>query len=81
MSYINKSEAPDWLKTHYDFLIRTFWIGLLYGFVGAVLLVVAIGALILLFLLVWWIVRCVQGLNYLSKGQPVPNSKSWLFAS
>lgn len=81
MAYVNKDDAPDWLKTHYNFMIRTFWIGLLYSFVGFVLLVVAIGALILLFTLIWWIIRCVQGLNFLNKNQPVPKPESWLFAS
>lgn len=79
MAYVAKGDAPEWLKTHYIFLIRTFWIGLLYGFIGALLTIVMIGFLVLLFVLVWWIVRCVQGMNHLSKNQPVPNYQSWMF--
>lgn len=30
MAYISKDDAPDWVKTHYQFQIRTFWIGALY---------------------------------------------------
>jgi uncharacterized membrane protein len=80
MAYVSKSDAPDWLKTHYNFQIRTFWIGLLYAFIGGLLTIVAIGFLILLFVVIWWIVRCAQGLNYLSKDQPVANYRSWFFA-
>jgi uncharacterized membrane protein len=79
IAYVVKGDAPEWLKSHYSFLIRTFWIGLLIGFIGGVLTFVLIGFLILLFLLVWWIVRCVQGLNLLSKNQPVPNPQTWMF--
>jgi uncharacterized membrane protein len=79
MAYVSKGDAPEWLKTHYIFLIRTFWIGLLYAFIGALLTVVLIGFLVLLFAVVWWIVRCAQGLNLLSKNQPVPNYQTWMF--
>lgn len=34
MAYIYKSDAPEWLSSHYQFQIRTFWIGLLYLVVG-----------------------------------------------
>lgn len=79
MSYVSKDAAPDWLKTHYIFQIRTFWVGILFGCIGALLTVVLIGFLILLFVFVWWIVRCVQGLNYLGKDQAIPNYRSWMF--
>lgn len=79
MAYVVKAEAPDWLKSHYSFLIRTFWIGLLAAFIGWVLVFVLIGWLVLLGLLVWWIVRCVQGLSYLSKNAPIPNPQTWMF--
>jgi uncharacterized membrane protein len=79
MAYVSKTDAPEWLKSHYIFLIRTFWIGLLYTVIGIVLTVVVIGFLILLFALIWWIVRCAQGLNLLSKNQPVPNYQTWMF--
>ena len=34
LAYVNKDNAPEWLKSHYQFQIRTFWIGALYIFVG-----------------------------------------------
>ena len=79
MAYVNKDDAPDWLKSHYDFQIRTFWIGLLYCIVGAILSIVLIGFLVLLFWAVWLIVRVVKGFKYLEQRQPVPDATTWMF--
>ncbi len=79
MAYMNKGAAPEWLKTHYVFLIHTFWKGLLYGVIGAILTVVFIGFLVMLFVLVWWVIRCVKGLKLVRKKQPIPDPRGWLF--
>lgn len=79
MAYINKGDAPDWLKTHYQFQIRTFWIGFLYMFIGIILSFVLIGYFILLFWLVWLIVRCVKGMKALDKKEAHPNPTGWMF--
>ncbi|WP_020410580.1 DUF4870 family protein [Hahella ganghwensis] len=79
MAYIYKSDAPEWVQTHYRFQIRTFWIGLLYGFIGVVLSFFVIGYLVLLFVLIWLIVRCVKGLKALDQKQPVADPASWMF--
>lgn len=79
MAYVNKEGAPDWLYTHYRFQIRTFWIGLLYCVIGGILSIALIGFLVLLFWVVWLIVRVVKGFKYLEQRQPVPNVESWMF--
>lgn len=79
MAYINKNDAPEWLQTHYQFQIRTFWIGLLYGLIGLALTVVVIGFAILIFWVIWLIIRCVKGLKALDAKQPYPNPTSWMF--
>jgi uncharacterized membrane protein len=79
MAYLNRGQAPDAIKTHYQFQIRTFWIGLLFGFIGAITTIILIGWLLLLLLAIWWIVRCVKGMQYLGRGQPYPNPTTWLF--
>ena len=79
MAYVNRKDAPEWVQTHYQFQIRTFWIGLLYAVIGGILSVVGIGLLILLFYLVWLIVRCVKGLKALDKNEPIENPTSWMF--
>ena len=79
MAYVNKDDAPDWLKTHYQFQIRTFWIGALYLFTGLLFAQFFIGAIILLFTLLWLIVRCAKGFKYLDRGQAYPNPAGWWF--
>jgi len=79
MAYVNRSEAPFWVQTHYQVQIRTFWIGLLYGLIAAVTSIIFIGFIVALFTLVWWIVRCAKGLSSAGNGMPYPNPTSWLW--
>lgn len=80
VAYVNRSDAPVWLQSHYQFQIRTFWIGLLYFFIGLLLVSILIGYFVLLFLVFWLIIRCVKGFKYLSQQQPYPNPTTWLFS-
>jgi uncharacterized membrane protein len=80
MAYVNRSDAPSWLATHYQFQIRTFWIGLLYLVAGALLSAVLVGYLILLLWVVWVIIRCAVGLKHLDAGEPHPNPAGWIFS-
>lgn len=79
MAYVNKGDAPDWLKSHYQFQIRTFWIGALYMLLGLILSFVLVGYLVFLFWLVWLIVRCVKGLKFLDKKEAYPDPTGWMF--
>lgn len=79
MAYVNRSDAPDWLRSHYQFQIRTFWIGLLYFFIGVILTYVWIGVLILFFEVIWMIIRCVKGMKYLEQQEAHPNPTAWMF--
>ena len=79
VAYIYRSEAPDWLATHYRFQIRTFWIGLLYTLIGGLTAWLLVGWLILFFWLIWLIVRCVKGFRYLERREPYPEPDTWLF--
>lgn len=66
-------------RSHFRFQIRTFWIGLLYIVVGVILLHVAIGALVLLWWIVWTAMRCVKGLLALNAGEAIADPESWFF--
>jgi uncharacterized membrane protein len=79
MAYINRDDAPEWLKSHYQFQIRTFWIGGLYMFIGVILAIVLIGYLVLLFWMIWLIVRCVKGMKSLDQKEAHPNPTGWMF--
>ena len=92
MAYALKARAPDWVRTHYVFAIRTAWLGLI-GWV-AVALIYVLGAPLLLvmvgFLLwyvaaglagligVWVTVRCIAGLIYASRCEPYPRPSAWI---
>ena len=79
MAYLNKGGAPERVQSHYRFQIRTFWIGLLIGVIGAVTAAFVVGILILAFLFIWWIARCVTGMRYFSEGRAHPDPASWMF--
>lgn len=78
MAYIYRSDAPAWLQTHYQFQIRTFWIGALFLILGVLTSAILIGYLILLFWLVWLIVRCVKGMKLLGQKQAHPDPEGWM---
>lgn len=94
MAYIYQGTASDSLRTHYRFLIRTFWILILYSatsiilyLIGLLLAVVLIGYAIIflalifnIFILIWLIIRCVKGMRALDMKQPHPNPATWMFS-
>jgi len=73
------SSADPVLSSHYRFQIRTFWIGLLYLAVGTMLSFVFIGIAVLLWWLIWSLVRSVKGVLALNEGRPIQNPASWMF--
>ncbi len=78
LAYVWKGEpkAP-WEASHYDYLIRTFWIGLIGSILGVILMIVLIGFLILLAVAVLVIIRSVLSLANAQKQAPMPNPGSW----
>ena len=66
------------MATHYTWVIRTFWIGLLYSVVSLVLALLLVGFLLMLATAVWFVVRCVIGLMVASRDEPIRNPESWL---
>jgi uncharacterized membrane protein len=79
MAYVNYSDAPEWEQTHYRFQIRTFWIGMFYSVIGLVTAIIVVGIFWLGFVLVWWIVRCVKGMQAISQGLPYERPASWMW--
>ncbi|MCJ1961216.1 MULTISPECIES: hypothetical protein [Novosphingobium] len=67
----------DWELSHYQYLINTFWIGLVGGILGFVLMIVLIGFLILPAVSIWVIVRTVMSLLKAQKREPMPDPNSW----
>jgi uncharacterized membrane protein len=79
MAYVNRGDAPDWVRSHYRFQIRTFWIGLLYTALSLLTFIVIIGIFLGMFGFVWWVVRCAKGLKLLARGEPYENAATWLW--
>ena len=78
-AYIFENDTRLILKSHYNFLIRTFWIRLLYFSIASLLVLLVIGILLLPLCVIWWFIRLVKGLKSLIRNEPIPNPKTWLF--
>lgn len=78
IAYVSRKDAPEWLASHYEFQIRTFWLALLFWIGAALLTPVGIGIFLLPAVGVWLVVRGVVGLSNLLKGQPYPTPKNWM---
>ena len=77
-SYLNRDRADPWLQSHYTYAIRTFWIGLLYGVICALLAFFLIGFLLMFLVLVWFVIRCVKGLQAVTQEQPIADPETWI---
>ena len=94
IAHVKADDSEPVLRSHFQFQIRTFWIGLLYNLIGIPLCVVLVAlgmeligfpliVLISIPLLFWWLVwslvRVYRGNVLLDAGKPIANPKSWLF--
>ncbi|EMR13008.1 transmembrane protein [Methylophaga lonarensis MPL] len=72
INYIKRDDvAGTWLESHFRWQIRTFWFGLLWAVIGALLTVVFIGVVILLLNAIWLIYRITKGWLYLYENKPM----------
>lgn len=79
LAYVARGEASPALQTHYRFLIRTFWGGLVLILVGVLTWIFAVGMFLLWLLPLWYVIRIVRGWMLLEDRKPVPNPESLLF--
>lgn len=79
IAHVKIADADPLLRTHYQFQIRTFWIGILYLAIGTVLLFVVIGFAVWLWWFIWSLVRNVKGVLALNENKPIANPQSWMF--
>ncbi|REC94244.1 DUF4870 family protein [Kushneria indalinina] len=77
IAYIYRRRSPAWLADHYTFLIRTFWIGLLYMVLATMLSVLGVGVLLFPLITVWLIVRCVRGWRELERQRTPSPLMNW----
>lgn len=72
INYVKKDDAAGtWLESHFRWQIRSFWFGLLWGVLGAITAIVAIGWAILCADGIWLIYRVVKGWLNLNDNKPM----------
>lgn len=93
MAYACRGGAGPVMWSHYTFLIRTFWISIGWFVVGAVLMFwggifsvilvglpfLALGGIIFGLVWLWFLIRCIQGVVLLARGEPHPKPLTWMF--
>ncbi len=77
--YIFENDAKTILKSHYQYLIRSFWIGLLYLIIAGATIFIVIGFILIPLWVIWWIIRMAKGIKSLTRNEPIANPKTWIF--
>ncbi len=92
IAHAGRDSASPLVRSHYEFLIRTFWIGLVALIVGGAALgvgivlsviligipIVVLASVFLGLACVWFVVRAVVGLVYVVQNQPYPRPYTYL---
>lgn len=78
IAYMNRGKAGGWLESHYTWAIRTFWMGILYSLIAAVLMIVGIGFLLIIAVAIWAIIRIVKGLQKAARDEAIDDPETWL---
>src|SRR3954466_14949913 len=68
IAHVKVDDSDPVMRSHYQFQIRTFWIGLLYLAIGTPLCMVLIGFPLLAWWFFWSMIRIVKGLVMVSEG-------------
>lgn len=77
LAYVWKGEPHQpWEETHYTYLIRTFWIGVVGSVLGVLTLLIGVGFLILFGIGIWALVRTVLSLVNAQKREPMKDPET-----
>lgn len=80
LAHVWQSENQEnWAASHFTYLIRTFWIGLVASIISGLLVIVFIGVLLIPLVMVWVGVRSVMSLIKAQKQEPMPDPQTLLF--
>ncbi|MGF6922680.1 DUF4870 family protein [Paraburkholderia sp. 40] len=79
INYVKRSDvAGTPYEAHFEWQIRTFWLGLIGYAIGALLLLVVIGIPVLWAVSIWMLYRIIKGWLYLYDNKPFANPASWV---
>jgi uncharacterized membrane protein len=77
IAYLKRGDATGTpYEAHMTWLIRTFWIGLVGYLIGAALIFVFIGLIVLTAVSIWMLYRIVKGWLYLYENKPL-EPRAW----
>ncbi|WP_095497614.1 DUF4870 family protein [Paraferrimonas haliotis] len=79
VAYIYRGSSSAMVAEHFRYQIRTFWMGLLYSVIAGLTWTIMIGWLVLIFYVIWLIIRSVKGFKALAENKAPDNVDSWLF--
>jgi uncharacterized membrane protein len=72
LNYIKKDDvAGTFYESHFRWQIRTFWFGLLWGFIGVITFIAVIGMFVLAADAIWFIYRIAKGWLNLHERKPM----------
>jgi uncharacterized membrane protein len=72
INYVKREDVAGTLyESHFEWQVRTFWWGLLWGVIGVLLVFVLVGFAVLFAAWVWTVYRVVKGWLKLTEGKPV----------
>jgi len=72
INYLKRGDSPDTLASHHRWMIRSFWWGLLWVVLGALLTLLVIGWGIIGVAWLWYLYRHVRGLIALINDDALP---------
>jgi len=73
VAHVKVHDTDPVLRSHYQFQIRTFWIGFLYLAIGIPLCMVLIGIPVLAWWLLWSLIRIIKGIISVNEYKPIAN--------
>ena len=72
INYVKREDVKGtWLESHFDWQIKTFWIGMIVAFIGGATVMIGIGYFILFFNYIWIIYRITKGWLRLADGREI----------
>jgi len=93
MAYVMRGGAGPVMHTHYTYVIRTFWVSLIWMIIGGAIMLVSLpftfiligipfmwaGGVVCFLAWLWALVRCIVGVVRLADGRPVERPMSYGF--
>jgi len=86
IAYANRDRSGPAAQSHYEFLIRTFWLSIVCIVVGVAVCVVGgilsviliVGGLMLAGAKLWYVVRCILGIVHAARHEAYPRPDALL---